>query len=59
MFGVCVCVCVCVFCLVIHDKKSHFRYTSDNAINWFSQMAVGLEYIHNKNILHRDIKPSK
>ena len=61
---------MCVFCqaplflVVLHEKLSEGRgymydYESDHVINWAHQMAVGLEYIHSKDILHRDIKPSK
>lgn len=36
-----------------------YDYKSDHVMNWSYQMAVGLDYIHSKRMLHRDIKPSK
>ena len=50
--------------VVLHNKMKEgsgyaYDYSSDHVISWSHQMAVGLEYIHSKKILHRDIKPSK
>ena len=28
-------------------------------MNWSLQMATALEFVHSKDVLHRDIKPSK
>ena len=44
---------------VEEKQRYRFDYKSDHVMNWSYQMAVGLAYIHSKNILHRDIKPSK
>ena len=49
-----------LFCLlVIHECKKEYHYICDHVISWSYQASVGLDYIHKKNILHRDIKPSK
>ncbi len=46
--------------LLVDGKKSYtYDYRSDHVMSWSYQMAMGLEYIHGKKILHRDIKPSK
>lgn len=45
--------------IVIHEYKKDYHYKSDHVISWSHQASVGLDYIHKKDILHRDIKPSK
>ena len=37
-------------------KKEHF--SEDLVLNWFLQIAFALRYIHERKILHRDIKTS-
>ena len=38
------------------SKKEHF--TEDEILNWFIQIAISLEYIHGRKVIHRDIKTS-
>ena len=43
----------------IKKKKNKKEYFPEPLImNWFLQIALALIYIHNKKILHRDIKTS-
>lgn len=37
-------------------KNEHF--TEDEILNWFIQIAIALEYIHGRKVIHRDIKTS-
>ena len=42
----------------IQDHKQKNEYFSEEQIlNWMIQLLLGLSYIHNKGIIHRDIKP--
>jgi [calcium/calmodulin-dependent protein kinase] kinase len=34
------------------------KFTEDEARNYFIQLILGLEYLHNQKVIHRDIKPS-
>ncbi|KAM4590641.1 serine/threonine-protein kinase Nek3 [Fundulus diaphanus] len=36
------------------QKSSHF--TVDNILKWFAQMCAGAQHIHDKRVLHRDLK---
>ena len=45
--------------LVLHGGYPKYEYGADHVMHWSRQTAVGLNYIHNKRILHRDIKASK
>ena len=40
-----------------HIKKKEF-FDENTLIDWFMQTCLALLYIHSKNILHRDIRPS-
>ena len=43
--------------LEIEEKRKKKKYFKETEIlNWFSQLCVGLKKIHDKNIVHRDIK---
>ena len=43
----------------LDQQKEKGQYFDGNTlINWFYQICLALEFIHNKKILHRDINPS-
>lgn len=42
----------------IKKKKTKGRFTEDEILNWFIQIAIALEYIHGRKVIHRDIKTS-
>ncbi|CAI8049845.1 Putative mitogen-activated protein kinase kinase kinase 7-like [Geodia barretti] len=44
---------------VLHKFREELEYTVDNVMSWTVQMVIALEFIHSKDMLHRDIKPSK
>jgi len=47
--------------LAYHIKKKKAkkeRFTEDEILNWFIQIAMALEYIHGRKVIHRDIKTS-
>ena len=39
-------------------KEKEMHLEEDTIMNWFSQMCLGLDYVHKKRILHRDLKTS-
>lgn len=39
-------------------KENKERFTEDEILNWFIQIAIALEYIHGRKVIHRDIKTS-
>lgn len=43
---------------VLHRTDPSYSYGCDHVMHWSRQAAVGLDYIHCKRILHRDIKSS-
>jgi serine/threonine protein kinase len=43
----------------IKKKKAKGEvFTEDEILNWFIQIAISLEYIHGRKVIHRDIKTS-
>ena len=40
------------------NKAKGGRFTEDEILNWFIQIAIALEYIHGRKVIHRDIKTS-
>lgn len=39
-------------------KNKNEQFTEDEILNWFIQIAIALEYIHGRKVIHRDIKTS-
>eukprot|EP00746_Dinoflagellata_sp_MGD_P125244 gnl/MRDRNA2_/MRDRNA2_59976_c0_seq1.p1 gnl/MRDRNA2_/MRDRNA2_59976_c0~~gnl/MRDRNA2_/MRDRNA2_59976_c0_seq1.p1 ORF type:complete len:391 (+),score=54.73 gnl/MRDRNA2_/MRDRNA2_59976_c0_seq1:89-1261(+) len=45
-----------LFQLVQHHKQRGRPIPESNVIQWFTQISLALKYVHDKSILHRDIK---
>ncbi|CAE8687931.1 unnamed protein product [Polarella glacialis] len=44
--------------LILRTAGSASRFTEDQVMMWLSQIALALQYIHGKKVLHRDLKAS-
>ncbi|KAM9396511.1 striated muscle preferentially expressed protein kinase isoform 1-T1 [Salvelinus alpinus] len=42
---------------LLHSLIDRFRYSEDDVVCYLVQLLQGLEYLHNRRILHLDIKP--
>jgi NIMA (never in mitosis gene a)-related kinase len=43
---------------IIHAFRTDKKYLEESRIlRWFTQIVLGLAFLHSKNIMHRDIKP--
>merc|ERR1719253_2301612 len=38
-------------------KRSRMPFSEDQVLRWFTQAMLGLKHIHDRHILHRDLKP--
>jgi serine/threonine protein kinase len=41
---------------VLHYSNHQYMYNESNVYHWASQIARGLQYMHSKKVVHRDIK---
>jgi len=44
---------------VLHKYRNVYCYTAGSVICWAYQLATALDYIHDREMLHCSIKPSK
>ncbi|KAL2081270.1 hypothetical protein ACEWY4_023123 [Coilia grayii] len=42
---------------ILHSLIDRFRYSEDDVVAYIVQVLQGLDYLHNRRILHLDIKP--
>uniref|UniRef100_A0A8C8C8G7 Striated muscle enriched protein kinase b n=1 Tax=Oncorhynchus tshawytscha TaxID=74940 RepID=A0A8C8C8G7_ONCTS len=42
---------------LLHSLIDRFRYSEDDVVCYLVQLLQGLEYLHNRRVLHLDIKP--
>jgi NIMA (never in mitosis gene a)-related kinase 1/4/5 len=39
-------------------REKNYKFNSSMVLDWFCQLAIGLDHIHSKKVLHRDLKTS-
>ncbi|XP_034477773.1 mitogen-activated protein kinase kinase kinase 7-like isoform X2 [Drosophila innubila] len=44
---------------LLHGNKEILDYSYIEALNWMHQLVKGMAYMHDRNIVHRNLKPSK
>uniref|UniRef100_A0A8C7NFQ2 Striated muscle enriched protein kinase a n=1 Tax=Oncorhynchus mykiss TaxID=8022 RepID=A0A8C7NFQ2_ONCMY len=47
----------CIGKELLHSLIDRFRYSEDDVVCYLVQLLQGLEYLHNRRVLHLDIKP--
>ena len=46
-----------LYTLIAKEKKNgKVSYSEDQILDWFVQMALAIKHIHDRKILHRDLK---
>lgn len=43
--------------LIANHRRKQQLFTEPQILRWFTQIALGLKYLHKKHIIHRDLKP--
>ncbi len=39
-------------------REKNYKFNSSMVLDWFCQLVIGLDHIHSKKVLHRDLKTS-
>jgi serine/threonine protein kinase len=50
---------MCLICLKVHEPNNPVclvMYSEDQILDWFVQMGLAIKHIHDRKILHRDLK---
>lgn len=51
------CLCPIITCEPPLSLTKRFRYSEDDVVGYLVQIVQGVEYLHNRRILHLDLKP--